>query len=75
MRGHTPNDENDSAASRLSVILTRTSPGRICWPQKILPGLVLVRMTGEFDGVYNPICRTGHMPPAPITMKMGKEAF
>jgi hypothetical protein len=32
-------------------------------------------MTGEFDWVYNPIYRTGHMPPAPITMKMGKEAF
>jgi hypothetical protein len=32
-------------------------------------------MTGEFDGVYNPIYRIGHMPPAPITMKMGKEAF
>jgi hypothetical protein len=32
-------------------------------------------MTGEFDGVYNPIYITGHMPPAPITMKMGKEAF
>jgi hypothetical protein len=32
-------------------------------------------MTGEFDWVYNPIYRIGHMPPAPITMKMGKEAF
>jgi hypothetical protein len=32
------NDENDSAAPRLSVILTRTSPVRIFWGQEILSG-------------------------------------
>jgi hypothetical protein len=38
MNGYTHNDENDSVASGLSVILTRTSPVRIFWGQQILTG-------------------------------------
>jgi hypothetical protein len=53
----TTNDENGSAASRLSVIPYK---GKLC--KDLLGPTDPYRMTGEFDGVYNPIFRTGHMP-------------
>jgi hypothetical protein len=50
MNRDTHNDENDSAASRLSVIPYK---GKLC--KDLLAPEDPYRMTGEFDEVYNPI--------------------